>query len=495
MAARTLEWASSLSAHQADAERRLIEAARAYVDAGQTARAEALGESIESFGDGPGRDLVLGMLEWDKGHVEGARRRLERVVENQDPAASDPDTAARAWAELAEISIVLAQAPEAARAADQALALASPNTTSERLAHIHGALAQGHQHGAAAGLAHLRQRLPEAPERVSGNEVDLLVVRATLAMYAGLTTAAMADVRAALALVRDGHVPVELARCHRVLATLLATTGVLDEALVQARTGLSIAVDDRRGTEDAACHAVLATILAYRGDHQAAATHAAASAAAADRMGALEAMAMVRIADAALASADGAPERIIESLDTLAAGAPMMASLTFWPSLVVALLDTDQIDRAQERIDGLIEAAGARDLHMEARITGLRARRAAAHGELERADQLFGEARRGFGPDDPFLERVLLVQAHGRLQLRQGARDEGLAALHEAHQALVSAGADPFVKQVESDLKGAGIRSGRRSSRTSLELTDRERDVAVLVGKGFSNPEVAAASM
>ena len=87
------------------------------------------------------------------------------------------------------------------------------------------------------------------------------------------------------------------------------------------------------------------------------ATHAAAAATAADRLGAIEAMAMVRIADSTLAVANGTPERVIESLDPLAEGAPMLAALTFWPSLVVALLETGQIDRAEERIDGLVQAA------------------------------------------------------------------------------------------------------------------------------------------
>jgi DNA-binding CsgD family transcriptional regulator len=492
-AARAFEWASSLSTRQADADRRLMDAARAYVDAGQVARADALGSQIELIGDGPARNLVLGMLEWDKGHTESARRWLERVVESPEPAGSDArDTVARAWAELAEISIAFGQAPEAAHAASQALALASPNTSSERLAQLHGALAEGYLRGAASGLVRLRLRLPEPAEQVPGDEVDLLVVRATLAMLAGLTTAAAADLRAALALVRAGYVPVELARCHRELATLLVTMGQFDEALVQARTGLSIAADDRRGTEGAACHAVLGTILAYRGDQQSAMVHAAAAAAAADRSGAIEAIAMARITASALAAADGSPERVIESLDVLAEGAPMLASLTFWPSLVVALVETGQIDGAQKRIDELVQGAGVRGLHLDARILGLRARMAAARGDLDQADELFRESLDGFGPDDPFLERALLVHAHGRVQLQQGARRQGVAALRDAREGLVSIGADPFVRQVESDLKGAGIRSGPRSVRASLELTDRERDVAVLVGRGFSNPEVAA---
>ena len=83
-AGRTFQWASSLSVDSAEAQRRLVEAALAYVNGGQLGRAEALRSDIESFEDGPGRSLVLGLLEWDQGHAEDARQWLERVVDEED---------------------------------------------------------------------------------------------------------------------------------------------------------------------------------------------------------------------------------------------------------------------------------------------------------------------------------------------------------------------------------------------------------------------------
>ena len=317
-AGRTFQWASSLSVDSAEAQRRLVDAALAYVNGGQLGRAEALRSDIESFEDGPGRSLVLGLLEWDQGHAEDARQWLERVVDEEDADGLDARTmTARAWAELAEIHITLGQGPEAARAAAQALALSSPHTSAERLANIHAALAEGHMHGAASGLVRLRQRLPQPADEVPGDEVDMLVVRATLALLAGQIQASLADLRAVVALTQRGFIPVELARTHRQLGSALLTTGEWDEALVQARTGLGIAADDHRGVEEAACHGLLATILAYRGDAERAEAHVAAAAESAARLGAVEGVGMARIATAALGMASGQPERVIEALDPL----------------------------------------------------------------------------------------------------------------------------------------------------------------------------------
>ncbi|MGO9855520.1 MAG: AAA family ATPase [Acidimicrobiales bacterium] len=492
-AGRTFQWASSLSVDSAEAQRRQVQAALAYVDAGQLGRAEALRYNIESFGDGPGRSLVLGLLEWDQGHAEDARQWLERVVDEEDADGLDAQTmTARAWAELAEIHITLGQGPEAARAAAQALALSSPHTSAERLASIHAALAEGHMHGAASGLARLRRRLPQPAADVPGVAVDVLVVRATLALLAGQIQAALVDLRAVVALTQRGFIPVELARTHRQLGSALLTTGEWDEALVQARTGLGIAADDHRGVEEAACHGLIATILAYRGNAERAEAHVAAAAESAARIGAVEGVGLARVATAALGLASGQPEHVIEALDPLVVAAPMLAALTFWPSHASALIETGNLERARTSIEGLESAAAARGLDMTARLLGLRARLAKARGELDQADELFTLALDRFSPNDPFLERTLLLHMHGQLQLDRGERNQAVAILHTAQELLLSVGAEPFASRVESDLKRAGARSTRRSARSSLELTDREHDVAVLVAKGYSNPEAAA---
>ena len=131
---------------------------------------------------------------------------------------------------------------------------------------MHLSLATALLEGGPAGLERLRQRLPVPPERVQARDADLLVTRATLALYSGRTQAALADLRAVLALSRLGSVLVQIARCHFDLATLLVSTGAWDDALLHARIGLAVASDEGQPSMQAQCHAVLGTVAACRGE-------------------------------------------------------------------------------------------------------------------------------------------------------------------------------------------------------------------------------------
>jgi ATP/maltotriose-dependent transcriptional regulator MalT len=197
------------------------------------------------------------------------------------------------------------------------------------------------------------------------------------------------------------------------------------------------------------------------------------------------------MAAAAMGRVQQRPQAVIDALGDLPSLAPMLAALAFWPIPVVALIDTGQLDRAADLVDRLDEAAAARGVDFQARLSCLRGQLAAADGRPEAATEHFQTALARFGSDDPFLERALTDHAFGQLLRVRGDRRRAVTELRTARQLLSAVGADPFVARVDADLAATGIHPADKSRRSTLELTDREHDVAVLVAQGLTNPEVA----
>jgi DNA-binding CsgD family transcriptional regulator len=489
LAARDLLWASSLSNEPTQSERRLLQAVRTLLDGGQTAQAAALRDRLESCQASPARDMLLGVIDWERGQAVGAERWLRRAA-TEPGSSADREPTAWAWAQLAEICATQGRADEAIEAASCALA-ATGAPRVERLAWICLATGEALHHGARAGLERLRQRLPQPAEEVPDDEATILVARGTLGLYAGHTTAAIRDHRAVVRAAVRRPVHAQIARCHFQLATLLVNSGDWDEALVHARTGLSIASDYEQVWVEPQCHSILAMVLAYRGDWDLAGLHIATAERLASCASSVEAVMAARLAAGALGRAQQRPQSIIDALGELPPLTPMIAALTFWPTLIVALIDSGQMDRADRLVELLSEAAEARRLDFGARLAAMRARLAVARGRPQEAVAHFEGSLRLFDADDPWLDRALTHQAYGQLLRAKGDRRNAVTQLRTAHEMLSSAGARPFVAVVDADLAHAGIRAPSRESRSTLELTDRERDVAVLVAQGLSNPEVA----
>jgi ATP/maltotriose-dependent transcriptional regulator MalT len=247
---------------------------------------------------------------------------------------------------------------------------------------------------------------------------------------------------------------------------------------------------------EAQAHAALATVAACRGQWATATREESAAHAAAAILGTVEATFTARIAHAALARARDEPEGVVGSLQPLAGDGdvpaiPMLSSLGWWPTLIVATIDTGAVDAAARQVDQLAEAAAHRNLDFRARILGLRARVTRARGDLDQAASLFQQALDAFGANDPLLDRALLQHAFGSLLRARGRRGAARDQLRPAHQQLAAVGAEPFRQRVAEDLDRSGPRPGGRTAGDPISLTEREQDVATLVAKGLTNREVA----
>ncbi|WP_225849961.1 AAA family ATPase [Streptomyces sp. HPF1205] len=169
------------------------------------------------------------------------------------------------------------------------------------------------------------------------------------------------------------------------------------------------------------------------------------------------------------------------------------AFVAMWvlPELVEAASRVGEETVAREALQGLVDAAGMCDTDW---ARGILARSRALLSEGAAAEDLYREAVERFGRTRlrPELARAHLL--YGEWLRRERRRAEAQEHLHAAYGMFVSIGMEAFAERARRELLVSGEAVGKRgpAAPSSDELTEQERQIALLARDGFSNSEVAA---
>jgi DNA-binding CsgD family transcriptional regulator len=440
------------------------------------------------FTNGKGEDsrmrYVRGRLALARGSLEEAAAHLAAAREHCRTGKDRP-LAARIAAALASVSLELLRPVEAARWAKEAIAAGNGSPLVEcSLPHLAMALAAAGEAGRALELVRSE---PEPGEGSGAAMASWLLARSVAHFYAGAFVDAREDA-ARLASTADGLA----AACFPVDATTMLV-------LIEYRMG---AWDDaaRHAAEpvDAASPVNAAAVwpLAATGQWEAAEAHADCAACAARTPFEL---AMARVAEAAIGSARGEHERVLDAVAGLRrVGAPGAIDEPggFWPwqglliESLIALGSLDEANAVLVRFEALAASRRARlAMSGAARLRGILA---LARGRSTEAERAFRNAREhATGLHAPF-ERALLDAAIGGFLRRIGKRSAAAGPLASARDGFAQLGASPYLERCEADLASVGLVRRKQGAREPSYLTPQERRIVRLVVAGKRNREVAS---
>jgi DNA-binding CsgD family transcriptional regulator len=493
LAATHLQWASDISPARADRERRLLTAAL-HLTLADESRGVALRPAVEAAAPSPLRGCVLGTIALSLGQLAEAEQRFSQALaQARDDPGSQP-LAALIANRLAVIYILLGVGEKVVGLGRWALGtgcLDAAAASMTRTAISMGVCQVAGPHAALAELGHLEAD----PARVGPVDVDGLAYRGVFRLVAGDLGQAMADLTASLRLVRRGTPSILGLRacCHLALAQYLA--GAWDEVLLTAEQGLSAATIHARRFELPLLHLAAGCVPAGRGATEEAERHARLAEEAAASLDYGQERMYAAMARALVCQASGDYLGMADALgswqDDAALDGRSRAYAVLWrPLLAEGLIGSGQAGPATAVLDRLRADSGQVG-YLQPALGWLDGWLAEQQGATEEALRIYRRGEDTGSAQSPVYTARLLL-AHGRLLRRTGNRREAVERLRRASGLYTALRAAPFIARTEEELAACHLPREPAAKQPVLALTSRETQVAHLVGKGLSNPEIAA---
>ena len=348
--------------------------------------------------------------------------------------------------------------------------------------------------GPRAALAELGH-LDADPARVGPVDIDGLSFRGVFRLLDGDLGQAIADLTASLGLARRGATLTLGLRAYFYLALAQYLAGAWDDVLLTAEQGFSAAGIHSRRYELPLLHLAAGCVPAGRGAAEEAERHAAMAEEAAASLDYGQERLYAAMARALVCQASGDYLGMADALgywrdEEVLDGRSRVYAVLWRPLLAEGLVGSGQAEQA-DVVLAQLRAGSGQVGYLAPALAWLDGWLAEQRGDPEQALRIYSRGEDTASPQSPVhMGRLLL--AHGRLLRRSGNRRDAVERLRRAYELYQALRAGPFITRTEEELAACRLPGSPTKKRSVLALTSRETEVAHLVGKGLSNPEVAA---
>ena len=493
LAATHLQWASDISPARADRERRLLTGAL-HLMLAEESRGLALREMVEASAPSPLRSCVLGTMAFSTGQLGEAERQFSEALEQaRDDPGSRP-LAALIANRLAGTYTLLGDGKKVMTFGRQALGTGYLDAAAASQTRTLIAIGASQLDGPRAALAELGH-LDADPARVGPVDIDGLSFRGVFRLLAGDLGQAISDLTASLGLARRGATLTLGLRAYFYLALAQYLAGAWDDVLLTAEQGFSAAGIHSRRYELPLLHLAAGCVPAGRGAAEEAERHARLAEEAAASLDYGQERLYAAMARALVCQAAGDYLGMADALghwrdDAALDGRSRVYAVLWRPLLAEGLIGSGQLEPAAAVLAQLRAGSGEVG-YLQPALAWLDGWLAEQRGDPEQALRVYSRGEDAADLHSPVhLGRLLL--ARGRLLRRTGNRRDAVERLRRAHDLYAGLRAAPFIARTEEELAACRLPGGPAKKQSVLALTSRETEVAHLVGKGLSNPEIAA---